>query len=155
MKSIKKVMFILFLIVVVFFVFYFLAFRETTWGGWDPTSEAALTLDSKELQWVDDFQKINDCKIDYIGLDNAFMEDSIIHVDIFCNKNASLSQKILNQGDVLVKEQCKSFLLNSTTKRTQRYIQFSFHDVNPKEKINSLNFKYLFDKDLDSIIKIE
>ena len=31
----------------------------------------------------------------------------------------------------------------------------SVRDVKPKEKINSLNFKYLFDKDLDSVIKIE
>ena len=117
MKSIKKVMFILFLIVVVFFVFYFLAFRETTWGGWDPTSEAALTLDSKELQWVDDFQKINDCKIDYIGLDNAFMEDSIIHVEIFCNKNFSCSQKLVRQGAALVKAECNSLLFSSLNKK--------------------------------------
>ena len=83
------------------------------------------------------------------------MEDSIIHVEIFCNKNSSFSQKLVRQGAVFVKAECNSFLFSSFNKRAQRYIQFSFNDVKPKEKINSLNFKYLFDKDLNSVIKIE
>lgn len=154
MKLTNKTKIILLICISVFFVFYFFAFREITWGGWSPDS-VALKLDSKEQKWVDDFQKINDCKIDYIGLDNAFMEDSIIYLVLFCNKNSSLSQKILNQGDVLVKEQCKSFLLSSTTKRPQRYIEFSYQYVKTKEKKNFLNLKYLYDRDLDSVIKIE
>lgn len=154
MKLTNKTKIIVLICISVFFVFYFFAFRETTWGGWSPDS-VALKLDSKEQKWVDDFEKINDCKVSYIGLDDAFMEDSIIHVDIFCNKNSSLTQTLVKQGAEFVKSECNSFLFSSSNKRAQRYIQFSFHDVKPKEKINSLKFNYLFDKDLDNVIKIE
>lgn len=154
MKLTDKIKIIVLICMLIVLAFYFLAFRETTWGGWS-TDSVALKLDSQEQKWLVNFEKINDCKVSYIGLDDAFMEDLIIHVDIFCNKNSSLSQKLVKQGFLFVKAECNSFLFSSSNKRAQRYIQFSFHDVKPKEKINSLNFKYLFDKDLDSVIKIE
>lgn len=140
--------------IMVIFLLYIFAFRDTTWGGWSPES-ASLTLDSKEQRWVDNFEKENICKITYIGLDDTFMEDSIIYVNLSCNTNSKLGQKIANEGIKVLKEHCKTFSSSSIKTRSQRYIQFSYQDIKLKENKQALNLKCLYYKDLDSVIKFE
>jgi hypothetical protein len=154
MKALAITVGIILSAIIIVYVFFINAFSGTTWGGWTPP-DVSLQLNLNERNWVDDFEKKNDCKFNYIGLDNGYTEDSIIYMNLYCNNDSKLGKKIIKDGELLTKEFGRSFLSCSDKNRSQIYIQFSYDNVKIEGKKYPVNLKYLYYKNSDSVAKIE
>ena len=139
---------------IVVFLFYFLIVKKTTWGGWVP-DDRALVLNSNEKKWVSDFEEKNKCKFNYIGLDKSYMEDSIIYMNLYLNKNSIIEQKILEEGNLLTTEICKSFLARSNNQKKQNCIQIIFENLKLKDHRYPTTLKYMYSINLGVVTKVE
>ena len=132
MKTIK-IMSILFLIgIIVIVSFFYIGLSKTTWGGWTPPS-TELELDAGELAWKNKVELSYDCKIDFIGLDDAFMEDSIIYTNIDYKENSVLKKDMNDSIEGITNKIASSFVKSSKTKREQSYISIRYSYVHNYE----------------------
>jgi hypothetical protein len=145
------------LLIVGFFsvlLFFYFAFIDTTWGGWT-LPDASLKLNKKEMKWVKNFENKYQSTFEYIGLDNGYMEDSIIYITLNCHSRSILENNKIIYKEIFTKELCKKFLSNSDKSRTQKYIKFSYHNLKEKNKKNPISLNFIYFKNLDRIVKLE
>lgn len=133
---------LLFAIIFVFTVLY-IELGNTTWGGWKPP-DASLVLNSKEHNWVTNTERKYNSKFNYIGLDDAFQEDSIIYMNINYTNSSYFATLDSLSIQSLTKQLCQSFL-DCNNKRIQKYIKFS----------HNYRLDYLYHKSSDSIVKLK
>lgn len=150
----KKNRVLLFLGLIVVLLFYFFIMKKTTWGGWVP-EDRSLFLNSNEKKWISDFEKENNCKFNYIGLDKSYMEDSIIYMNLYLNKNSIIEQKILEEGNLLITKICKSFLARSKNQKKQNCIQIIFENLKLKDHRYPTTLKYMYTINLGVVTKVE
>ena len=150
----KKNRVLLFLGLIVVLLFYFFIMKKTTWGGWVP-EDRSLVLNSNEKKWISDFEKENNCKFNYIGLDKSYMEDSIIYMNLYLNKNSIIEQKILEEGNLLITKICKSFLARSKNQKKQNCIQIIFENLKLKDHRYPTTLKYMYTINLGVVTKVE
>lgn len=150
----KKNRVLLFLGLIVVLLFYFFIIKKTTWGGWVP-EDRSLVLNSNEKKWISDFEKENNCKFNYIGLDKSYMEDSIIYMNLYLNKNSIIEQKILEEGYLLITKICKSFLARSKNQKKKNCIQIIFENLKLKDHRYPTTLKYMYTINLGVVTKVE
>lgn len=111
-----------------------------------PSTE--LNLSPKEINWKNKIEQKYDCKFEFIGLDDAFMEDSIIYMRIHCNENSTLNKLLDEESDDISSQFSESFLKISQDRPDQKYIQYTFENVfdikNDSLKRHPLKVKSLF-----------
>jgi hypothetical protein len=138
---------IVFFVIIVSFIFLYISFSNTTWGGWKPPS-TELELSNQEINWKNKIEQKYDCKFEFIGLDDAFMEDSIIYMRIYCNENSNLNKLLDEDLNQISSQFSKSFLKISQDRPDQKYIQYTFENVfdikNDTLKRHPLKVKSLF-----------
>jgi hypothetical protein len=153
MKIILKIfvglisLFIIVLLIVQF------TFKDTVWGGWTPP-DTSLKLNAGELKWVEKFQNDSGGTIDFIGLNDDFTEDSIIYIDLNCHHQAIFENMNIKDKFAFTKAQCKAYYFDTDNRRTQNYIQFSYLHLKEKNDKHAQTLSFLYDKTLDSIMKI-
>ncbi len=146
-----KILFIIFsLISITYFIYYINNIINTT-IGWAPP-DVSFKLSFKENNWVKKIEKKYDSTFDYIGLDNQFTEDSIIHIILNCHYNAIFEKNKIVDKEKFTKELCKDFFSNSDFKRPQNYISFLYTYIEENKK-HTISSEYFYYKNLDSIIK--
>lgn len=122
---------------------YLYSLSGTTWGGWEPPS-TALILDKKERAWVREIERHYQCKINYIGLDGAYMNDSIIYITIEYKEHSVLNRALNDEIEEITGYISSSFLDASSTKGKQKQIQITFdyiHNFNNDEIIYNTPLK--------------
>lgn len=125
MKTIKILFIILLIGTISILIFFHVALSGTTWGGWTPPS-TEFELTKKELDWKNKIEKNYDCKIDFIGLDSDFQEDSIIYINVIYKDNSNL-RKILNLDiENVTKKLSTSFINSNKKKRHQSQILIKY-----------------------------
>lgn len=149
----KKNRVLLFLGLIVVLLFYFFIMKKTTWGGWVP-EDRSLVLNSNEKKWISDFAKENNCKFNYIGLDKSYMEDSIIYMNLYLNKNSIIEQKFLEESNLLITEICKFFLARSKNQKKQNCIQIIFENLKLKDHRYPTTLKYMYTINLGVVTKV-
>jgi hypothetical protein len=126
-------------------LFLYCTSSDTNWGGWTPP-DASLKLNKKEIKWVKNFENKYQSTFDYIGLDNGYMEDSIIYITLNCHNRSIFENNKIIDKEIFTKELCKKFLSNSDNSRTQKYIKFSYHHLKEKNKKNPISLDFLYFK---------
>lgn len=106
----------------------FQQFRQSTWGGWEPPNRE-LSLSKSELKWKKEFEEKHKCKITYIGLDDAFMEDTVIYMNVKCDTNSDLQLTLNDSFPLFTKNLATSFLGISKESRTQKCFQVSYGNI--------------------------
>lgn len=143
MKVLKiKTLLIFFGILAVFMVAISI-YRGVQSVGWSPP-DTSLKLDVNEKKWKAAFQKKNGCRITYFGLDGAFLEDSIIYLELDVISNADFSAKTVSDGASVTEEICRQFFASSHTKRAQQYVEVTYHNMKMPEAKFPVTLRYLY-----------
>ncbi len=96
--------------------------------GWKPPS-TELELSQSEIEWKDQIQHKYKCKIDFIGLDDSFMEDSVIYMNFDVGNESPLQMLLIDSLENLTKKLSISFLEKSGGRDDQKCIQFRFDNL--------------------------
>jgi hypothetical protein len=154
MKALKIIALLIFLGILAVFIFTISIYSGTTWGGWTPP-DTSLKLDVKEKKWKVAFQKKNGCRITYFGLDGAFLEDSIIYLELDVKSNVDFVEKIATDGASVTEELCRQFLASSQTKRPQQYIEVTYDKIKIPTAKYPVNLRFLYALKTGLVQKIE
>lgn len=122
----KRILIILIISVLIAF-FYYCIMLGSAFSFRPPSTE--LELSNQEINWKNKIEQKYDCKFEFIGLDNAFMEDSIIYMTIFCNDNSNLIKLLDEDLNQITSQFSNSFLKISQDRPDQKYIQYTFENV--------------------------
>lgn len=154
MKVLKiKTLLIFFGILAVFMVAISI-YRGVQSVGWSPP-DTSLKLDVNEKKWKAAFQKKNGCRITYFGLDGAFLEDTIIYLELDVQSNAVFSKKMASDGASLTQELCRQFFASSLTKRSQQYVEVTYHNMKMPEAKYPVTLRFLYARKSGLVQKIE
>jgi hypothetical protein len=154
MKALKIIALLIFLGILAVFIFTISIYSGTTWGGWTPP-DTSLKLDVKEKKWKVAFQKKNGCRITYFGLDGAFLEDTIIYLELDVKSNVDFVEKIATDGASVTEELCRQFLASSQTKRPQQYIEVTYDKIKIPTAKYPVNLRFLYALKTGLVQKIE
>ncbi len=154
MKALKIIALLIFLGILTVFIFTISIYSGTTWGGWSPP-DTSLKLDVNEKKWKVAFQKKNGCRITYFGLDGAFLEDSIIYLELDVKSNVDFVEKIATDGASVTEELCRQFLASSQTKRPQQYIEVTYDKIKIPTAKYPVNLRFLYALKTGLVQKIE
>lgn len=124
MKTLKIIIISIIILLFSVFLYFFISLSGTTWGGWVP--DASIELNQKESKWVENIQKQYSCKIDYIGLDNNFAEDTVLYIHILFDDNSRLNDLLITKMEPLTDFLSQSFLKKSTNRKKLRRIKFIY-----------------------------
>jgi hypothetical protein len=154
MKALKILALVIFLGILAVFIFTFSIYSGTTWGGWTPP-DTSLKLDVNEKKWKVAFQKKNGCRITYFGLDGAFLEDSIIYLELDVKSNVDFVEKIATDGASVTEELCRQFFASSYTKRSQKYVEVTYNNMKTAEAKYPVTLRFLYVRKTGLVQKIE
>lgn len=143
MKPRRKITLIVLLGMLAVFMVAISIYRGVQNVGWSPP-DTSLKLDVHEKKWKAAFQKKNGCRITYFGLDGAFLEDSIIYLELDVQSNAVFSKKMASDGASVTEEICRQFFTSSHTKRAQQYIEVTYHDIKTPEAKYPVTLHFLY-----------
>ena len=115
-------------IVIVGFIIWAVRLAEAF--SWRPPS-TELELSQSETEWKKQVQKKYDCTIYFIGLDDSFMEDSVIYMDFDVEPESPLQHSLINfeSTERIIKDLSTSFLKKSKGREAQTCIQFKFNNL--------------------------
>lgn len=154
MKVLKiKTLLIFFGILAVFMVAISI-YRGVQSVGWSPP-DTSLKLDVNEKKWKAAFQKKNGCRITYFGLDGAFLEDTIIYLELDVQSNAVFSKKMASDGASLTQELCRQFFASSHTKRAQQYVEVTYYKIKTPDAKYPVTLRFLYARKSGLVQKIE
>ena len=154
MKPRRKITLIVLLGMLAVFMVTISIYRGVQSVGWSPP-DTSLKLDFHEKKWKAAFQKKNGCRITYFGLDGAFLEDTIIYLELDVQSNAVLSKKMASDGASVTEELCRQFFASSHTKRAQQYVEVTYHNMKTAEAKYPVTLRYLFARKSGVAQKIE
>ena len=154
MKALKIIALLIFLGILAVFIFTISIYSGTTWGGWTPP-DTSLKLDVNEKKWKAAFQKKNGCSITYFGLDGAFLEDSIIYLELDVKSNVDFVEKIATDGASVTEELCRQFFASSYTKRSQQYVEVTYNNMKTAEAKYPVTLRFLYVRKTGLVQKIE
>lgn len=143
MKPRRKITLIVLLGMLAVFMVTNSIYRGVQSVGWSPP-DTSLKLDVNEKKWKAAFQKKNGCRITYFGLDGAFLEDSIIYLELDFQSNAVFSKKMASDGASVTQELCRQFFASSHTKRAQQYVEVTYHNIKTPEAKYPVTLRFLF-----------
>ena len=103
----KKILIILIITLLLSVVIFYINLASS-FSYQPPSTE--LELSPKEINWKKRIEQKYDCKFEFIGLDNSFMEDSIIYMRIYCNENSTLNKLLDEELNHISLQFSKSFL---------------------------------------------
>ena len=101
------------------------------------------------------FSKKNGCRITYFGLDGAFLEDSIIYLELDGKRNSDFVEKIATDGASVTEELCRQFFASSHTKRSQQYVEVTYHNMKTAEAKYPVTLRFLYARKSGLVQKIE
>lgn len=123
-------------VLLVFIVWYILLIDAFTWRP--PSTELELT--KEEIAWKSAVETSCNFKIDYIGSDDSFMEDSIIYANVKVSEE-SFIQKIPYDSLAGIAEMLSiSFHQNSSSRKEKTCIQFRFHHLHNTNVNESVSY---------------
>ena len=154
MKVLKIKTLLIFLGFLAVFMVAISIYRGVQSVGWRPP-DTSLKLDVNEKKWKAAFQKKNGCRITYFGLDGAFLEDSIIYLELDVKSNADFSDQIATDGAIVTQDICRQFFASSHTKRSQQYIEVTYHDIKTPEAKYPVTLHFLYARKSGSVQIIE
>ena len=154
MKPRQKLTLIVLLGTLAVFMVAISIYRGVQSVGWRPP-DTSLKLDVNEKKWKAAFQKKNGCRITYFGLDGAFLEDSIIYLELDVQSNAVFSKKMASDGAIVTQDICRHFFASSSTKRPQQYIEVTYHDIKTPEAKYPVTLHFLYARKSGSVQIIE
>ncbi len=154
MKVLKIIALLIFLGILAVFIFMISVFSGTTWGGWTPP-DPSLKLDVKEKKWQNTFQKKNDCRITYIGLDGGYQEDTIIYIDLDGKRNSDFVERIATNGASVTEKLCRQFFASSHTKRSQQYVEVTYNKIKTPAAQYPVTLRFLYARKSGLVQKIE
>lgn len=152
--KIHQIVLLIFLGILAVFIFTISVFSGTTWGGWTPP-DPSLKLDVKEKNWQDAFQKKNNCRITYIGLDGGYEEDTIIYIDLDGKRNADFVKNIATNGASVTEELCRQFFISSHTKRAQQYVEVTYNKIKTPDAKYPVQLRFLYARKTGLVQKLE
>ena len=154
MKPLKTIAIILIIVSLVTLMFFFFAFKGTTWGGWTPP-DASLQLNTKEKRWAENIEKEYKGTFDYIGLDDEYAEDSIIHITFNCLNKPIFEINQITDKEQFTKKLCKNFLYHCENKRSQNYIKFSYDNLKVSNEQYPDKLVFLYDKISGKVLEVK
>ena len=154
MKVLKIKALLIFLGILAVFMVAISIYRGVQSVGWSPP-DTSLKLDVNEKKWKAAFQKKNGCRITYFGLDGAFLEDSIIYLELDVQSNAVFSKKMASDGASVTQEICRQFFASSHTKRAQQYVEVTYHNIKTPEAKHPVTLRFLFARKSGIVQKLE
>jgi hypothetical protein len=107
--------------------------------GWKPPS-TELELSQSEIKWKHQVQDKYDCTIDFIGLDNSFMEDSVIYMNIEVEDESPLQTLLIDSLENFTRRLSHSFSQRSTGRDDQKCIQYRFDNLFFKDSTERLKY---------------
>lgn len=154
MKPRQKITLIVLLGMLAVFMVTISIYRGVQSVGWSPP-DTSLKLDFHEKKWKAAFQKKNGCRITYFGLDGAFLEDSIIYLELDVKSNSDFVEKIASDGASVTEELCRQFFASSHTKRAQQYVEVTYHNIKTPEAKHPVTLRFLFARKSGIVQKLE
>jgi hypothetical protein len=154
MKVLKIKALLIFLGILAVFMVAISIYRGVQSVGWTPP-DTSLKLDVNEKKWKAAFQKKNGCRITYFGLDGAFLEDSIIYLELDVKSNVDFVEKIATDGASVTEELCRQFFASSDTKRSQQYVEVTYHNMKTAEAKYPVTLRFLYVRKTGLVQKIE
>ena len=154
MKPRQKLTLIVLLGIFAVFIVEISIYRGVQSVGWRPP-DTSLKLDVNEKKWKAAFQKKNGCRITYFGLDGAFLEDSIIYLELDVKSNADFVEKIASDGASVTEELCRQFFASSHTKRAQQYVEVTYNNIKTPEAKYPITLHFLYARKSGVAQKIE
>ena len=154
MKVLKILALVIFIGVLAVFIFLTSVFSGTTWGGWKPP-DTSLKLNASEKKWQEAYQKKNDCRFTYIGLDGSYQEDTIIYIELDGKRNSDFVERIATDGAGVTEEICRQFLSSSKTNRPQQYIEVTFYNIKTPTAQYPVSLSFLYARKSGVTQKIE
>lgn len=154
MKPRQKITLIVLLGMLAVFMVAISIYRGVQSVGWSPP-DTSLKLDVHEKKWKAAFQKKNGCRITYFGLDGAFLEDSIIYLELDVKSNVDFVEKIATDGASVTEELCRQFFASSYTKRAQQYVEVTYNNMKTAEAKYPVQLRFLYARKSGLAQKIE
>ncbi len=98
--------------------------------SWRPPS-TALELSQSEIDWKKQVQKKYDCTISFIGLDDSFMEDSVIYMNIDVEPESPLQRSLIHfeSTEQVTQELAATFAKKSLGREDQKCIELRFRNL--------------------------
>ena len=154
MKVLKIKTLLIFLGILAVFMVAISIYRGVQSVGWSPP-DTSLKLDVNEKKWKAAFQKKNGCRITYFGLDGAFLEDSIIYLELDVLSNADFGAKIATDGASVTEEICRQFFVSSHTKRSQQYVEVTYNKIKTPAAQYPVTLRFLYASKSGIVQKLE
>jgi hypothetical protein len=135
MKRIFKIVGILAGLVLLAFIYWMIQLGNAF--GWKPES-TELKLSEKEIVWKSLVEKKYDCNFNFIGLNQNYMEDSVIYMDIIVYRNSPFQNQIIDSLSSFATKLSKSFFYKSERRKNQSCIRITFNNIFLKQSSNKV-----------------
>lgn len=132
MKNIKVIL-LTGIVAAVILAAYILLSNMGAMYGWKPPS-TELELNDRESSWRKAVEENYQCKIEFIGLDNGFREDSILYITLEYKDNSKLHGDLNEEIESITQKIAASFIASSKIKRKQSYIQIAYSYIHNYSK---------------------
>lgn len=126
-------------------------FKKTTWGGWTP-EEPEFSLSFKEKEWKMEIQNKYNVQFMNIGLDESYMQDSILYMNIWVQDDSPLQQQLIKSTKPVL-EISKSYMKIISSERTQTFIELTLDNLHAKENGDPGTRLFLYNIKKNSIIE--
>lgn len=133
MKQIFKIVGIIAGLVLLAFIYWMIQLGNAF--GWKPES-TVLKLSEKEIVWKTFVEKKYDCNFNFIGLNQNYMEDSVIYMDIIVYRNSPFQNQNIDSLSSFVSKLSKSFFNKSERRKKQSCVRVTFNNICFKQSSN-------------------
>jgi hypothetical protein len=122
-----------------FFSFFFILVSCINQFGMTGPEKPVLS-DKLTTIWKDEFENQYNCKIDYLGLDDEYQEDTIIYLNLKFKKNSLINEKLIENWREISEEIANSFYQKTNNKKIQ-YLRIYYAGYHIKKSIIFDNLK--------------